>query len=118
MRREIFIMLALVLACSLILVSGLSAQVKKDAETGLDRLSGRVQDIDKEKSIIRILQKDTTNAFWDVVYNDKTTFTYRNKPSSLAELKARQDIICLGKTEGKRLTASRVDIRDTAASIP
>ena len=112
MRREISIMIVLVLACSLILVSGLSAQVKKDPESGLDRLSGRVQEIDKAKSIIRIHQKNTVNAMWDVVYDEKTIYTFRNKPASFHELKAKQDIICLGTAEGTRFTAYRVDIRN------
>ena len=111
MRRKIYIMIALASVCSFALVSGLSAQVKKDATTGLDRLEGRVQDIDKDKSTLNVLQMTNPNVFWKVVYSDKTKFTYRNAESSLGALKSGQHIICLGKAEGTTFNASRVDIR-------
>jgi hypothetical protein len=113
MRREISIVIAVALACSLVLVSGLYAQIKKDAKTGLDRLEGTVQLIDKEKSIITIRQSGTPNAVWDVVYDAQTKFTFRNEASSFDEVKEGRRVICLGKADTKgRLVAGRVDIRN------
>jgi hypothetical protein len=112
MRREISIMIILALACSLVLVSGLTAQVRPNyKESSMDKVEGMVVEIEKDKSIIRIRQATTTNALWDIVFNDQTKFTYRNSPSSFDEVKVNRRVICLGKIDGKRLTAVRVDIR-------
>jgi hypothetical protein len=103
-------MLALVF--SLVLVPGLYPQAKTDAKTGLDRITGTVQSIDKDKSIITVQQKGTVNISWEVVFNSQTKFSFRNAPSSLDEVKEGRSVICLGKLEGKtRLIASVVDIR-------
>lgn len=112
MRRKISIVIAVALACSLVLASGLYAQIKKDAKTGLDRLEGTIQVIDKDKSIISVRQTGTPNAVWDVVYSGQTKFTYRNEASSFDEVKEGRRVICLGKVDSKnRLVAERVDIR-------
>ena len=113
MKGKTSIMIGLALVLSLVLVSGLSAQIKKDAKTGLDRLEGIVRSVDKATSTITITQVGDVKAQWQVVYNAQTAFTFRNGASALTEVKDGRRLICLGKTDSKgRLEASRVDIRD------
>ena len=49
MKRGIPAVMVLVLAVALVLSVGLFAQVTKDKQTGLDRIEGRVQSINKDK---------------------------------------------------------------------
>jgi len=100
----------LVLGLTLVLGAGLYAQVKKDSKTGLDRIEGTIQSMNKDKSTLSIVQTGT-RATWQVVYNDQTKFTRRNEPAKLEDLKDGQRVICLGKYEKDQLTASRIDIR-------
>jgi hypothetical protein len=112
MKRQISIMIALALTVSLVLVSGAYSQMKKEPVSGLDRLDGTVQSIDKATSTITIRQRGTINLQWQIVYSKDTRFTYRNGPSSFDEVKEGRRVICLGKGEGTgRLVATRVDIR-------
>lgn len=75
-----------------------------------DRVSGRVQMIDKGTSTITLRKGNLDR--W-VVYNSDTKFTRQNMPSSVDELKEGQRVICLGKFDEKtRLAAMRVDIRE------
>lgn len=112
MKRQISIMTALALVVSLVLVSGAYSQIKKDAASGLDRLEGTIQSINKDTSTITIRQTGTGNVLWQIVYDKDTKFTYRNDPSSFNEVKEGRRVICLGKAEGSgRMVASRVDVR-------
>jgi hypothetical protein len=111
MRREISIMIAVAVVVSLVLVTGLYAQMKKDTKSGLDRIEGTVMSIEKKESTITI-RVGTTGVIYKAVYNDQTTFTYRNAKSSLDAVKDGQRVVCLGKAESaNRLAAYRVDIR-------
>jgi hypothetical protein len=114
MRRRIPVVCILALSLTLVLGSGLYAQLKQEGDTGLDRVSGLVQEIDKEKSTMTLLQKDTVGKFWWVAFNDKTTVTLKNQPGKIADLKNAMHVIVLGKFDKAKyiLNASRIDIRD------
>lgn len=113
MRRSVICIIVLALAGSILLAPVLYPQAKTDITTGLDRVTGTVQSIDKEKSTITVQQKGTTNITWEVVFSKDTKFTYRGAASSLDEVKAGRYLISVGKLEGKtRLKADQVDIRD------
>jgi hypothetical protein len=107
MRREI----SLVLCLTLVMGIGLFAQVKKDPKTGLDRIEGTVQAINKDKSTFTVLQSGATKASWTVAYNDQTKYTLGNQPAKAADLKEELRVIVLGKFEKEVLTAGRIDIR-------
>ena len=113
MRRQIPVVMLLVLGLMLVLGAGLYAQVKTDVQTGLDRLEGYVGDLDKAKSTLTLKQKGTTSKFWKVVYNDKTAITKRNQPAKIEDLKNEFHVIVLGKFQKDKdiFDASRIDIR-------
>jgi hypothetical protein len=49
----------------------------------------------------------------EVVVDDKTAFTFRNKAATIEELKEGRRVIVLGKPNDKnQLVATRVDVRD------
>lgn len=109
MRRRMSFLLACVLP--LVLAAGLFAQVRKDSQTGLDRIEGRVQAINKDKSTITVRQSG--GMVWEVTYNDTTKYTQMNKAASLADVKDGDRVICLGTAAGKenKMTAARIDVR-------
>ena len=48
-----------------------------------------------------------------MIFSDQTTFTFRNKASTIDELKDGRHVICLGKLNDKgELIATRIDVRD------
>jgi len=110
MRRGIPAVMILVLGFTLLLGAGL-AQVKKDTKSGLDRIDGTIQFLDKAKSTMRLTQTAPARGSWQVVYNDKTAIGWRNKPAKIDDLKEGQRVIVLGKYEKDVLNAARIDIR-------
>jgi RecG-like helicase len=113
MKRGILTMLVLIVAFSLVLVPCLYPQATKDTKTGQDRFDGTIVTIDKNTSTIT-LRPTGKNVAWTIVYNDKTTFTYRNSASTIAEMKEGRRVIVLGTFEkgSTKMTASRIDIRE------
>ena len=111
MRRVVPV--AIVLALSLVVVAGgaVYGQVKKDPKTGLDRIDGTIQSMNKEKSTLTLKQSTDAGLVWHVAYNSQTTFTYRNGPGKVEDMKEGVRIYALGKFEKDVLTASRIDIR-------
>jgi len=95
------------------LVIPLRAQEKEQdkGKTALERVEGTVQEADKVAKTLTVRLRGKTNTRV-VVYNDKTMFTFRNKPSSLEEVKDGRNVICLGRPSGKEWVAARIDIRD------
>ncbi len=114
MRRSVASLLVLSLVFAIVLAPGLYAQAKKDTKTGEDRISGTVQSVDKDKSVITVQQSSGARAVWQIMYNKDTKFTYRNNPSSIDDVKEGRRVICLGKFESGqvKMTASRVDVRE------
>jgi hypothetical protein len=111
MKRAIPAAMAIVVGLTLVLGAGLYAQVKKDEKSGLDRIEGRIQSINKDTSAITVRQGGTSNVVWKVVYNDKTKYTMRNEAGKFEDLKDGQRVIILGKYENEVMTAARIDIR-------
>ena len=112
MRRTVSGMLVMCLVLTLVMVPGLLAQATKDAKTGLDRLEGNVVSVDKDKSTMMIRQRGSNNVVWTITYDAKTTFTYRNQPSAVDEVKDGRRVIVLGKfDESNKMAATRVDVR-------
>ncbi len=111
MRRGIPAVVILVLGLTLVLGAGLFAQLKKDAQTGLDRIEGTIQTLDKEKFTLSVVQRSATEASWQVAFNDKTAITLKNKPAKIEDLKIGLRVIILGKYENKVLNAHRIEIR-------
>jgi hypothetical protein len=112
MKRSVACMLVLTLLLSVTLVAAAYAQVKKDAETQLDRVEGTVQSVNKEKSTIMVRQTNTTSTVWTVAYSPETKFTYRNQPATVDEVKDSRRVIVLGKVGAKeQINAARIDVR-------
>jgi len=113
MRRCMAVSLVCALSLALTLSAGLFGQVRKDAQTGLDRIEGRVQAINKDKSLILVRQSG--GMVWEVTFNDTTKFTKLNQPSTLGDFKDGDRVICLGTAAGKdnKMTAARIDARAT-----
>ncbi len=113
MRRSLLSMTVLMLVFSLVLVPCLYPQATKDTKTGQDRFDGTVMSINKDTSTITIRQTGK-NATWQIVYSKETTFTYRNQPSTIDEVKDGRRIIVLGSFEkgSNKMTATRIDVRE------
>jgi hypothetical protein len=90
-----------------------TAQKKeRRAAAKLERVEGNVQMIDKAAKTVTVTLRGKTSQR-QVVYSDSTKFTFRNKASSLDEVKEGRHVICLGKTNDKnQLVAARIDVRD------
>ncbi len=113
MKRSLLSMAVLALAFSLVLVPCLYPQATKDEQSGLDKFDGRIMSINKDTSTITIQQSGKT-ATWQIIYNKDTTYTYRNQPGTIDDVKEGRRIIVLGKFEAKsnKMTATRIDVRE------
>ena len=109
MRRRLFAALGLGLALALTLSAvSVAAQEKKKS----DRVEGIVQAVDHATNTVTVRLKAKTNTV-EVIYSDKTHFTFRNKAGTLDEVKAGRNVICLGTLNDKaQLMATRIDVRD------
>jgi len=116
MRRCLFIAMALLLGSALILPAAASQAAQQDekakAAAKEDRLEGNVHMMDTATKMITVRVRGKTEQR-QVMYTDKTAFTFRNKPSKVEEVKEGRHVIILGKTNDKNvLVASRIDVRD------
>jgi Cu/Ag efflux protein CusF len=117
MRRRLSIAMVVCLGiCMAPLAVSVAAQDKgKKEEKGtakLERVEGNVHQIDKATKTVTVTLRGK-GATRDVVYSDKTMFTFRNKPSTLDEVKDGRHVICLGNSNDKKqLVAARIDVRD------
>ena len=111
MKSRIPVVAALVLGLTLLTAAGVWAQMKKDPKTGLDRIEGTIQSINKEKSTLTVRQSGGGNPVWLVLYNAKTAFSMRNEKAKMEDLKDGLRVIVLGKFADDTLTAARIDIR-------
>ena len=91
----------------------LGAQDKEQdkAKPPQERVEGTIQSVDKVAKTLTVRLRGKTNT-QVVVYNDKTMFTFRNKPGSVEDVKEARNVICLGRPSGKEWVAARIDIRD------
>ena len=117
MRRCLFIVMGLLLGSALTLpVAASQAPPKEDAKAKAaakqDRLDGTVHMMDAKTKMITVRTRGKTEQR-QVMYDDKTEFTFRNKPAKLEEVKEGRRVIVLGKTNDKNvLVATRIDVRD------
>ncbi|MCL5744952.1 MAG: hypothetical protein M1541_13670 [Acidobacteria bacterium] len=95
----------------LLLAFGALAAEKKGAAK-VDRLSGRIQMVDKNASTITL---DTRNNIRrTVIFGPNTTVTYRNRPGTMDQVKEGRRVIVLGKFNQKaQLVATRIDVRES-----
>ena len=113
MGRRLFI--AIGLFSGLVLALPVVEAWQKDAKTAAgkqDRIDGSVHMIDTATKVVTVrLQAKPDQR--QVIYDDKTAFTYRNKPSKLEEVKEGRRVIVVGKFNDKgQLVATRIDVRD------
>lgn len=107
-RKRLATVFLVVAALSGLVLSALAQEER--SQTSQDRLTGKVQKIDKERSTIEVA---FDNIQRQVVYNDQTRFTELNKPGSLDHVREGRLVICRGKFDGKnRLVAARIEVRD------
>ena len=113
MRRSLVSIAVLALVFSLVLAPCLYPQATKDAKSGLDKFDGRIMSVNKDTSTITI-QQSGKSATWQIVYNKATTYTYRNQPGSIDDVKEGRRIIVLGTFEkgSNKMTATRIDVRE------
>lgn len=105
MRRMLCAVTGLLIVLSVVM----GAQEKKAAAKE-DRISGTVSSLDKNAKTMRVQRG---NVFRVVIFDDATKFTFRNKPSSIDDVREGRRVICLGKFNDKSaLVASRIDVRD------
>ena len=109
MRHRLFASMGFCLAIALALaVTPVTAQKKEKK----DRVEGNVQSIDKATKTVTVTLRGKGNTV-PVIFSDETTFTFRNKASTVDELKDGRHVICLGKLNDKgELIATRIDVRD------
>lgn len=112
MRHRLSIAMGLFLGVLLTLSVLVEAQ-QKGPTTKQDRVEGTVHMIDKDTKTITVnLRAKTLQR--QVVYNEATKFTYRNKSASLDEVKDGRRVICVGQFNDKtQLMATRIDVRDS-----
>jgi hypothetical protein len=112
MTRRLFVAMGLCLAIALTFPVRPMAVQQKEGTKKPDRVEGNVQSIDKATKTVTVRLRGKMNTV-NVVYNDKTSFTFRNKPGSLDKVKDGRHVICLGRLDGKnQLMATRIDVRD------
>lgn len=112
MTRRLFVAMGLCLGIALTLSAmPVAAQDKKRAPKS-DRVEGNVQSIDKATKTVTVSLRGKTNTV-QVVFSDKTKFTFRNKAASVDDVKDGRHVICLGRLNDKyQLIATRIDVRD------
>lgn len=116
MKRRWFIGMGLMLGSLLILPAIATGEAEqKDSKTAAgkqDRIDGTIHMMDKATKMVTVRLRGKTEQR-QVIYDDKTAFTFRNKPGTLDELKDGRRVIVVGKHNDKnQLMATRIDVRD------
>lgn len=114
MNRTGIVLLVAVLAAAVAPATALFAQATVDPKTGLHRVDGTVIAINREKSTIKIRQKNRSNVVVTVSYTSDTKFSQLNEPATLDDVRDNGRVICIGKPDeedGRRLVALVVDVR-------
>jgi hypothetical protein len=84
----------------------------KDDKAKESRIDGTIQMMDKDAHKVTLRVRGGT-AFREVIYNDSTKYTFRNKPATLDDVKDGRRVIVLGTmNEKKQVVARRIDVRD------
>jgi hypothetical protein len=113
MGRRLFIAIGLFLG--IVLTLPVLEATQKDTKTAAgrqDRIDGSVHMIDKTTKVVTVRLRGKPDSR-EVIYDDKTAFTFRNKPSTLDEVKEGRRVIVVGKFNDKtQLVATRIDVRE------
>ena len=116
MRRSLSMALGLFLGMALSLslagpvyTKDEQGKAQKAKEPKEDRLSGTIHSINKDTKTITLRKGNIQR---QVVYDDNTKVTYRNKPGSWDDVKEDRRVIVLGKFNKTQLMASRIDVRE------
>ncbi len=100
------------LCVGMVFMFALAAQLmaqNNQEKNRLVRYEGRVTVFSKATSSITI---QGGKGVVEIGYDTKTKFTYRNKPSSIDDVKEGRRVVCLVNTGEKgRLLAARIDVR-------
>ena len=76
------------------------------------RIDGTIQMMDKDAHKLTVRVRGG-NQFREVIYDDSTKYTFRNKPSTFDEVKDGRRVIVLGTmNDKKQIVARRIDVRD------
>jgi hypothetical protein len=111
LRVAMGLCLGLGLVVTLVLPVGTQEKDPEKGKTALQRVEGAIQSVDKAATTLTVRLRGKTNT-QVVVYNDKTMFTFRNKPATVDDVKEGRNVICLGTPGEKQWVAARIDIRD------
>jgi hypothetical protein len=111
MKKLVAFAIGLALACASPAVYAQEKEKGKGKGADLDRVSGRVHMINKAASEMEI-RTSSSSVHRKVAWNASTKFTYRNQAGSIDNLKEGVRVICLGKYDGVKLMAARIDMRD------
>ena len=114
MNRSGVCLVAWALVTAIAPVPGLYAQPTQDPKSGLYRVDGTVIAINKDKSTIKVRQKNRNNVVVTVSYTDDTRFRQLGEPATLDDVKDSRRVICLGsldEKDGRRLIALEIDVR-------
>lgn len=109
MKSRVKIFGGLVLGLWLAFAAATAAQTRSAAK--VDRLSGRIQMIEKSTSTITLTTRNNIRRM--VVYGPETKVTYRNQPGSMDQVQEGRRVIVLGTfNEKAQLVATRIDVRE------
>jgi hypothetical protein len=91
----------------------LVSQTKKDKNSGLDRIEGTIQSLNREKRSMIVRQRDRRNITWTILWDEETALTYQNEDTTEDDLRVGARVIALGRfPEGSlKLSALRIEIR-------
>jgi len=108
MKRR-FAIAAICVCAALILVS--TAQTLAQETKSPAKYTGTIMVLNKEAKTFTIQQVSSTTSI-QMKYTDKTVFTYRNKPSTIDELKeGRRVTVVTDPEQTKEIVALRIDFR-------
>ena len=83
--------------CLAIALSLSAMPVAAQEKDKADRVEGNVQSVDMATRTVTVTLRGKTNTV-QVIFSDKTAFTFRNKASSVDEVKVSRHVICLGSS--------------------
>jgi len=109
MKHRFAVVVAICACAVLVLVS--TAQMMAQEPTDQVRYSGTIKELNMEAKTFTLETPKTANI--QVKFTDQTKYTYRNQPSTVAELKqGRRAIVMMDPAQKKEMVALRIDIRD------
>jgi hypothetical protein len=101
MQRRGFLTLAMSLAAAVGIVA---------AQEKAEKLSGRVNDLNKNTMTITMHTKENRGVARNVVYDANTKFTLDGKEANADAVKSNFRIVAQGKFDGANLKATQVDL--------